>query len=66
MANIAEDVQTKKKKSHKIVDDRSWVLESINKHFDVIMEENEEDSDDEESCYSDSDDSCDSCPTIEK
>ena len=58
LANIAEDVQVKKK-SNKIVDDRSWVLESINKHFDVIMEENEEESDDDESYYSDSEDSCD-------
>ena len=47
-----------KKKSKTIVDDRTWVLESINKHFDVIMEENEEESQDEESYYSDSDDSC--------
>ena len=35
------------------------MLESINKHFDVIMEENEEESDDDESYYSDSEDSCD-------
>ena len=55
LANIVEDVKVKTK-SNKIVDDRSWVLESINKHFDVIMEENEEESDDEEYYYSDSDD----------
>lgn len=58
LAKIPGDIQVKKK-SNKIVDDRSWVLESINKHFDVIMEESEEESDDEGSYYSDSDDSWD-------
>ena len=54
MSDLTEDVYVGKR-TKKVVDERSWVLESINKHFDVIMEENENETDYEESYYSDSD-----------
>ena len=54
LADLREDIPVTKK-TNKVLDQRSWVLESINRHFDVIVEENENDTDDDESYHSDSD-----------
>jgi len=54
--NSKEDVNKPvvRKAAPKPKDERKWVLESINKYFDVIVEEEEEEEDGEE--YSDEDD----------
>ncbi len=42
--------------SQKSTEERKWVLDTINKYFDVIVEEEDEDEEEEESDIDDSDD----------
>jgi len=67
LSKINDDKKVSKKQNMPVIkqvkqeyDERKWVLDSINKHFDVILEEEEDESDsayddsDGEECWSDS------------